>query len=290
VQHRRYVRLAQQNLVVRAAFDDLHDAERGVSVGHVALPHEAHAKPADLDDGRLVGRSVRIPHFDFADGESREAVLGVVVEVAFFTARASHRHGEHDDFVLQLHRHVVGDRGRVFSGKVEGRAVGKNAAPGAQLHFAERQGRTIELRVDEAPAMSEKRPRAAFDVPFPVAVVLLEMLGLKEKAFRPDDFIVPWHVSVPTLESRSLQTDLNFVPVEPDFHARRLVRINERRGAPLRALHVTKCGDHADVPRVTLEILQRLTVVAGRERPLVARNEVRAEDFLVTFVDGKEVG
>ena len=208
----------------------MHDADGGVGVGDVALAHESHAQPSDLDDRRLVGGRIRILDVDFADREAREAVVRAIVEIRFLAAGPPHRQCEHDNLVLQVAGNVECDRRRVLAREVERRSIGKDAARLGDLYLTEREDCAVELHGDEAPRVAEQRSGASFDVPLPEAIVLLEVLGLKEQPFGPDDFIVPRHIFVQMPDA--CQCSLTFSSLRSSLISTRLVWFGSMSVAP----------------------------------------------------------
>ena len=85
------------------------------------------------------------------------------------------------------------NRRRIVRRQGEWRAVTEGAEGAGQRHFSLVQRGLIDSQGMKSPRVSYALPEPGVDIARDVAILLLEMLRLKEHALSPDHFVVPGH-------------------------------------------------------------------------------------------------
>ncbi|MNH11541.1 hypothetical protein D3C79_710570 [compost metagenome] len=98
-----------------------------------------------------------------------------------------------DNAIAQIVGHFQRRRWQVVTGDIERRAVRQQATGAEDRHLALGKQALVEQQLGEPPSSHAKRAAAGIDQVFEVAIMLLEMLGRDEHAFRPHHAIVPGH-------------------------------------------------------------------------------------------------
>ncbi len=172
---------------------DLGDSETGVRGGDVRLFQELKSQPTDLDQRGPIERHVAVLDLQLAGDVAGQAVGAGAAEIGFVHARPTHRQGQGHERVTQGGRDVQRRRQRVAGRAVERGAVREHAARASQRQLAELQQRLVDRDLQESVAVRAQDSRALLELRLQVPVVLLEVLGLEERALGPDDPIVPGH-------------------------------------------------------------------------------------------------
>src|SRR5438128_4506844 len=124
--------------------------------------------------------------------------------------------------------------------------------------------------------------------------MLLEMLGLEERALGPENSVVPAHESSWTGESRvtragSLHGHGDRPCLDADGECGPSLRRNRRRIAPAGILQVAERGYHTDELRVCLELPQVRSDLSRSQVVLLAPDQVAAERLLLFVEEGEEI-
>ena len=116
--------------------------------------------------------------------------------IRFAGPRAAQRQRQNNGLVPHLHRdeHSVGQG--IYAWHVKHRAVRKYAYRAHQRQFAKRQRSLINLNFRKPPGVRRCVAKQNMPRMIGMAFVLLQMLGLQQHAFAPNDLFSPTHGSI----------------------------------------------------------------------------------------------
>ncbi|MNZ62737.1 hypothetical protein D3C78_808660 [compost metagenome] len=192
VEYRRDVAVIHHQRAVGALFADAQHAEGGVVAQAVLAAQQAQGAAAEGQRRTVFERRVVVAHLaDTADIAGASDGFALVDGVA--GPRPLEWQPQVDNAIAQIVGHFQRRRWQVVAGDVERRAVGQQAAGAENRHLALGKQALVEQQLGETPRGHAQRPVAGVDEVFEVAIMLLEMLGRDEHAFRPHHAIVPGH-------------------------------------------------------------------------------------------------
>jgi len=179
MQDRRDEILVEDDLPVRAAFDDVRERDAGVGLCDLVGQQKPRPQRADFEHRRIaaVGRIVASLEFlHFVTDQFVSACLAIDFQ---FTG-AAQRDRQIEQLIAHIGANVQRLGQRIVVGHPERCAVGKNAGHPAQRHLADAQKVRFEFDFRKAPAVRDQRLTPRFDVTLDVALRLkskLEMSG-----------------------------------------------------------------------------------------------------------------
>ncbi len=128
VQGGRHIGGVQDQSVVGAALDDAGGAQVRVALAGVAGQDQAQVQAADLQRCFAFGGSIGVGHVDLGHAEPWRHGATRIFGIGFGHARAGQGHGQHEQFVAGVQRHIQCGGGGVMAGDVESGAIGQHAA------------------------------------------------------------------------------------------------------------------------------------------------------------------
>jgi hypothetical protein len=194
---RRDVGRVDRDLAVGATLDDADDAESREPVAGVAGPQQAQIERCRLHRLRFVGGVGVVAQLLVDDPPTRRVAVAVGGAIAHLGhAFAQQRHGEHDELVLAVGRHVERHGRCVELRHRERRAVGQDAARPLDGDATECERRLVDDELEEAPGVRARGAQPHVEHVRCVPRFLLEVLRQQEHALRPDDLAVQAHPGI----------------------------------------------------------------------------------------------
>ena len=167
---------------------------RGRLVGNL----DSQVELADAQRHRPVVLAVGVPRVLVGGAIAQQRIV-TVSQAQFGHPRPAQRQGQGDHGVLGVLGHVQRRRYRRIDRNIERRPVGHQAGDPRQSDLSQLQQLLVELDLAESVGIGEQGPGAPFEQALDVALLLLEMVGAKEDALRPDDLVVERHPIFPVV-------------------------------------------------------------------------------------------
>jgi hypothetical protein len=193
IQGRRDVAAVEHDAIVGSPLHHAGDSEPRVGRRDVRLLQELKTQAPDLDQRRPVERCVAVLDFELSRGVSREAIGSGGAQVGFIHAGPANGESQHHESVPQGGRDVQRRRQRVARRTVERRTVWEHAPRAPDGELAQLEEGIVQRQLEESPRVWVQGAGSQLDIRFEVTVVLLEVLWLEERAFGPEDPVVPAH-------------------------------------------------------------------------------------------------